>query len=373
MSARPDLAGRKVLLALHSLAGFTGSEMHVLELATYFAAQGSRVYYFAFETGAPMSGEMEKLGVRFSPPAELAHGGNEFDLVWSHHETAFLWLHAMQSVPARRHVHGLLSSVQKIERLPLIPQVLTGNGLRVVANSAETQAAAARISGRSDIGIMPNFVPEAYYRSTRGALPDRPTKIAVVSNHVPVEVLEMRDHLLAEGVEVTIFGRDHTYTRIDETTLLAFDLIITIGKTVQYCLAQGIPVFIYDRFGGPGFMTPSDIDVHAAFNFSGRSNPQKRSPETLAAEVVSSYREVAANAEFLRTTHARRFAIDYCVAEAIGDLDGPCQPALTSGERRRTIIHHLAHRPQPLLRALAPQRFAQATAFYDRLRGATNS
>lgn len=373
VNARPDHAGRKILLALHSLAGFTGSEIHVLELASYFTAQGSDVSCFAFEFRPPMSSEMEQLGVRLLPPARLSRAGEAFDLVWSHHETAFLWLHAMRGIAARRHVHGLLSSVQKIERLPLIPHDLARGGLRVVANSIETQAAAARISGRSDIRIMPNFVPEAYFASPRGALPDRPAKIAVVSNHVPVEVLAMRGLLQANGMDVMIFGRGHTYARIDETILLAFDLVITIGKTVQYCLAQGIPVFVYDRFGGPGFMAPSELDTHAAFNFSGRSDPRNRSAEALAGEVVANYREAAANAEILRTDHARRFAIGHCVAEAIGDLGGPCQPALTGGERRRTIINHLAHRPQPLFRALAPQWFGRATAIYDRLRGASGS
>ena len=40
-----------------------------------------------------------------------------------------------------------------------------------------------------------------------------------------------------------------------------YDCVISIGKTVQYCLVQGIPVFLYDRFGGPGYLNESNYDL----------------------------------------------------------------------------------------------------------------
>jgi hypothetical protein len=52
-----------------------------------------------------------------------------------------------------------------------------------------------------------------------------------------------------------------------------YDCVISIGKTVQYCLVQGIPVFLYDRFGGPGYLNESNYELAEYYNFSGRSKP----------------------------------------------------------------------------------------------------
>lgn len=52
---------------------------------------------------------------------------------------------------------------------------------------------------------------------------------------------------------------------------MGFDAVLTIGKTVQYSLSMGIPCYIYDHFGGEGWLTPETFDREAFYNFSGRS------------------------------------------------------------------------------------------------------
>lgn len=252
--------------------------------------------------------------------------------------------------------------------MPLIPGNLDCGNLRFVANSTETRDAAARKSGRDDITVMPNFVPEPFARKLRGSLPEKPERIAVVSNHVPDEVLEACELMEQGGVAVTIFGMGHTYTRLNETTLLGFDLVITIGKTVQYGLSQGIPVFVYDRFGGPGYMHPVDIEAHAAQNFSGRSDPRSLSAEQICRELVDGYSVACENVEQLRTQYAPAFSIAACAKQAIGSFDQHANPALTSTERFATLRNHLLGRPQPLLRMIAPESVAAVSSLQARLK-----
>ena len=363
-----DFTGKRILLAAHALRGFTGSEIHVSELATFFRDQEASVTCLAMELGDPMASELRVQGVKVINHWQLSREVREFDLVWSHHETIFLWLHLVHRVRARRHLHGLLSWQQKIERVPLIPRHLENGNLRFVANATETRDAAARKSGRNDITVMPNFVPAPFARTFRGTLPEKPERIAVVSNHVPAEVLEASELLEQRGFAVTIFGMGHTYTRLNETTLLGFDIVITIGKTVQYGLTQGIPVFVYDRFGGPGYIHPVDIDAHAAQNFSGRSEPRRLTAEEICRDLVDGYPAACENVEQLRIQHAPAFSIAACAKQAIGSFDEDANPALTSTERFTTLRNHLLGRPQPLVRMIAPESVAAVTSLQARLK-----
>ena len=114
-------------------------------------------------------------------------------------------------------------------------------------------------------------------------------------------------------------------------------------------------------------MSPRNIDAHAAMNFSGRSDPRKRSAERLARELLDGYDAAKARVEDLRTVHAPAFAIETCVMDAVGALDANPLPALTATERLATLRRHLLRRPQPLARMVAPRGVAALTAIYDRL------
>lgn len=369
LRSQPKFRGKRVLVATHSLKGFTGSEVHSMQVGSYFSSQGAEVVFMAFETGEPMVGELARLGLRVVGPWDLVRlKALPFDIVWSHHETTFLWLHVVLGICARRNVHGLLSSRQKIERLPLISTSPKGAHLCLVANSVETRDHVISQSGRCDIEIMPNIVPRAFFEHPRMDLPARPQRVAIVSNHVPEELHEMRSALAAEGVAVTIFGVGHNYTRIDHTTLTPFDVVVTIGKTVQYGIAQGIPVFVYDRFGGPGYLGANGIEFHARYNFSGRSDPRRRGGKILASELFAGFSVAAKETEPLRRIYAPRFAIDTCVAEAVRSLCPAPAPLLNKSERWSTILRHLKQRPQPLVRILISRPFAKATAVWDLIR-----
>ncbi|WP_156500284.1 glycosyltransferase family 4 protein [Croceicoccus bisphenolivorans] len=357
--------GLRVLLAAHSMKELTGSEIHCLQLGSYFASQGANVTFLALEQGNPMTSEIEKLGSRVIGPSEV--GKENYDLVWTHHDTIFAWVHAILRTRAKRHIHGLLSMQQKIERVPPIPYPLTQDTLRLVANSLETRDIAARRSHRDDIDIMPNFIPTAFLEKVRLDLPEKLENLAIVSNHPPAELLNLVPIMEEMGVKVTIFGHGYRYIPIDHETLISFDTVVTIGKTVQYCLAQSIPVFIYDRFGGPGFIDVEGFRKHEDSNFSGRSDPRRRNAQDLAKEIVDGYANAAEQAIILRQKNAGRFAIDRCVDDVIGTFGQSRLPTLTVTEQISTLFKYTILRPKVLVRAIAPRLVRQLTQASDRL------
>ena len=86
----------------------------------------------------------------------------------------------------------------------------------------------------------------------------------MVSNHPPKELQEAMSLLSARGyqVDMLIDAIGSEKPAITSAELLDhYDCVISIGKTVQYCLVQGIPVFLYDRFGGPGYLNESNYEL----------------------------------------------------------------------------------------------------------------
>jgi len=163
--------------------------------------------------------------------------------------------------------------------------------------------------------------------------------IAVVSNHVPEEIAGLERLVTGEGIAFRIFGRDgHEYLRVSPQTLIPFDVVVSIGKTVQYCLAAGLPVFVYDHFGGPGWLTEANIHRAESRNYSGKCTWNRRSSDQLWGELKEGF---AAAQAFYSSQQA--WAIDhYGIGQQIERLDlfdPPEKPVpLLKNEATRTTV-----------------------------------
>ena len=52
--------------------------------------------------------------------------------------------------------------------------------------------------------------------------------------------------------------------------LAPYDAVVTIGKTVQYALSMGIPAYVYDHFGGVGWLDEDSLEPELHWAFSGQ-------------------------------------------------------------------------------------------------------
>src|SRR5690606_34932125 len=160
-----------------------------------------------------------------------------------------------------------LSPYELLECPPLYADSLT----HVLANSHETREV---IEGygipAGSITVMPNCITREWESHGLRRLPAAPRKLAVVSNHVPAEVMAAISRLQGAGVQVVIHGHGHDARRVSPALLADVDVVLTIGRTTQAALSQGIPVYCYDRFGGPGYITTDNFERAAFYNFSGR-------------------------------------------------------------------------------------------------------
>lgn len=133
-----------------------------------------------------------------------------------------------------------------------------------------------------------NPAPEEYLIK-RENLPKIPRKVLVVSNFPCGELRDIKPLLNQQGIIIDYLGYlGDRYELISEKIISKYDLVITIGKTVQYCLVSGTPVYIYGSFGGPGYLNAKNFQKAMRKNFSGRGFRDK-TPEEIVEEIVNNY------------------------------------------------------------------------------------
>ena len=109
---------------------------------------------------------------------------------------------------------------------------------------------------------------------------ERWIKIAIISNHIPQELLELKEKM-GGYYQVDLIGLGYRTEQVNAEFLQQYDLVITIGRTVPRCLAMGVPVYVYDYLGGPGYLTEANFSLAERNNFSGRGFEKKTSDELL--------------------------------------------------------------------------------------------
>ena len=301
----------RILVANNHFRDFAGSELHAIEIAKYLICKGHETILTSFVIDNPFKAEAVRLGIPLVPLQTLDRGAS-WDVIWSHHVPAFQFIHGELQLKARRHLHGLLSSVLTLERPPLPKNFRLGSrNLTFLPNSELTLTAAHRfLPAAARNAILRNFAPDAWNRAHRGAHAPVPAAIACVTNHPTPEILALEELARGAGIRFDIFGAGQSEPlRIAPETLVPYDLVISIGKTVNYCLAAGIPVFVYDHFGGPGWLDDDRLGPAEATIFSGKCTPKTRSAPALLAEILTGYGRACAFASAQAAWAAERYGV----------------------------------------------------------------
>lgn len=259
----------RVLVLNDFLAEWTGSEIVALEVAEHFGATTS-----SFWCVDPVRSVLDDW--RPLDSIDLS----EFDLVWAQQHAVLPLLDRLTpgtSVPFIVWVS--LSPYDVMDKLP--PGILDTYADEVVCNSRET--ATARGASTHFDNAAPN--PFHFDRAER---PLR--RILFVSNNQPAELLEAEAMLRVRGFETRFLGRSREFKRLEPSDIEWADCVVTIGKTVRYALASRTPVYMYDRFGGDGYISPENYATSEANNFSGRPTCRKLDAAAIADEIVAGHR-----------------------------------------------------------------------------------
>jgi hypothetical protein len=329
-----DLSHRRVLITQAHLVRYMGSEIVTLELARHFRSLGADVVVVTHSFGGAMAEEFAKLpNVRvFETWAPELPGFLESwtpEIAWVHHsliptqvleradQVTFLFHHMSSILAAEFSMSADLECRLATTVLFESPQSRRVHEETGIYEGLEP----------SRLQVLGNPAPAEFRKPLRK--PGQIKRITVVSNHIPSELVDALP-TLRRRFTVELIGSQSelgaTPRLVTPRVLADADAIITVGKTVQYSLSAGVPVYLYDHFGGPGWLTGDVFETAAWHNFSGRGFDRKSS-----SAIVAELEGGAGNATATFNEVARERRADYSLPERIDAV-------LRDAEQNRRLV-----------------------------------
>lgn len=312
----------KILFTGYNFDGYHGSMMLISEIAAYLKGQGHDIYIASLNLTAKIQKEITKMGLKIFSVEKLPEN-IEYDIIWAYHYPLLVYL-LNKNIKYKKIVCGCLSGLL----IPLeTPNLLCyQNNIPILVNSEETKNKLTENypSLTNQYRVLLNLVPDEFFSYAKAFLPEQQKKIAIVSNHVPKELGEAKKLLEKQGIIVDVYnGVDETKQNIKITpsVLSDYDTVITIGKTVQYSLALGIPVYNYDYMGGSGYINLENIDVEEFYNFSGRSFERKLTSKQLVEEILNGYKASLKDIKQLQEIAKERYLLSKNVDKVIQEIE----------------------------------------------------
>lgn len=293
-----NFEGKNVLISQLRLHDYAGSEIVTLEIAEYFVSKGANVSIVTFSYGEPIDKEFKAIkGVNL-----YRYGSDEIneyldkqniDLMWVHHQIIPRQL--VENPRDTKFIFHHMSPYIEVEQ-PFAWRIERSLADLVLVHSEATKDIIEKEGLLSDIPekikVLGNPAPD-YFLDKAFAKRTTLKKLLVISNHIQDEVELAISLLEGNGVRVDKFGAgQESYRRIRPSDINNYDAVLTIGKTVQYSLLAKVPVFLYDRFGGPGYLLKENFNKSRELNFSGKGYGFM-TPEAVSSALIGDYKKAA--------------------------------------------------------------------------------
>ncbi|WGD30731.1 glycosyltransferase [Ancylobacter sp. WKF20] len=299
----------KILLANAYFVTIGGSERILLEMAEHFRARGHDVTVFASVAGPPIADLFRtRLGIEIvTDPAAVTLFA--YDLAYLQHHVAGLFDYRLDAASRARTavVFGKLGRRTFMESGGWRHDRILADAY--LANSELTAERLIEVGVTAPVTVFHNAAPAAYFRPdcTAGA---RLRTITAVTNHSDPALMAALD-ILERDYTVHRLGASQGGQRLLTPEMVAAsDVVISIGKTVPYALAARVPVFVYDHFGGPGYLSAENLARAARYNFTGRCCERRLDASALAREIVELYPAGRAFTQKLRPTELDRYRLE---------------------------------------------------------------
>lgn len=331
---------KSILLTNLSLCQRSGSELHILELSKRFKEAGWDVSCFTLLEALPISACFHDLGVKVITPETADELEGHYDVLFAQHHLASEYLWTMESTTFGKVIVSILG----------LPSVTSHEGLPFFANSANLivfvseearNACKEGIDSNIPSFIFPNyFTSDFLLKEAPHVKTEAPRRVAAISNHVPQEVRELKPLFADRHIAMDFLGYEDQSIEITKETLGQYDLVISIGRTAQCCMAAKIPFYCYDHFGGPGYINSNNLRKHAKSNFSGRSEPRKANAKELLGDILDNYSKAVRELDELQKLAKTRFSLDQLFPMLINKID---QAACFTQERTLHITQAKKH------------------------------
>ncbi len=272
---------KRFLITQPLIRGINGSTVVTLELVKELLAQEAKVTVYTCDHAEPSKSFFKKAGIKVNAATENPNYKlTDFDYIWVHSQILPLSIindlsHKLPSkLPAFIFLH--MSGMDWIpDEKPWIFNLENQlSSLSLFISEEVKDVNKAFLDPSIPTKFYRNPAPDSFKNRTKK--PSNTLRnILIVSSHPPKEILEAKKILSdTHHINVDILGEgQEKYQLFNKNILEKYDAIITIAKTVPYCLISGTPVYVYDTYGGgPGWLNQKNFDQAKYRNFSGYQN-----------------------------------------------------------------------------------------------------
>lgn len=326
---------KNVLITLFYADGLHGGVKYSAELGCHFIARGYKVYVAGVITNDVVKKYFNKYDIQYfnigALPVDIV-----YDIVWAHHFPTVPYL-IYRGLRYKRLINSCISNILLIERLMWFHENV--DLYLTLTQKTKNMFVSDYNLPEFKIHVLPNTAPDVFFEH-QFCVPTKLRNVVIVSNHPPRELLKAIPLLRKHGIRTTCYGGRHPVD-ITPEVLEKFDMVISIGKTVQYALAMGLPVYNYDHFGGSGFITPNNIDTEEAANFSGRSSFTKKTATEIAHEIVNQYDSTLQTVQTLKQLAEVRYKLSRRIDKILELLfSAPATPILKITNANRLFFDY---------------------------------
>lgn len=286
----------RILITNNHIKNFAGSEINALQLAVALRDLKIETDVATFSYGQPMKDIYESNGITVKNLFDEEVFSEDYDVFWTHHfpTTNQIVFRCKQSFS--KIIFSSLGSFASLEGPPIYH-----TDLNFILSNSQGNTDILKTQGveESEIRYFPNYAPDYFFTESKNKQLNSLSRIAIISHHPPKELIDLTKIAVSKGIQVDLIGIENRQIFVGPELLKQYDLIISIGKTVQYCFALKIPVYCYDHFGGPGYINQNNLQTSEHFNFSGRGIDRSLNGESLYKDIISGYSTAVSNLEYL--------------------------------------------------------------------------
>ena len=311
----------RFVLGNRLLVNVGGTEVHLAILGEQLRRLGHETVVYSPELG-PYADHLRSRG--FEVTDALTELPEDCDVVFS--QDTLVAYDLVSRYPGARHAFRICGQSHDFQ---LPPQLAGAVDLVVVLSDRYARIAAASAAGTPVVRLRIPVDPELL--APLGGIRERPRKAVLLGNY-PERFELVRSAWGEQGLEVERVGEaNDSSQRFDVSSALAgADIVVGKGRAALDGMACGRAVYVFDLFGGDGWVTPELYPALEADQFAGLATGRVIGREELARD-LSEYDAAmgAANRDLVLQHHdARTHAVE--LLEALGEHAPPAERPVSS-------------------------------------------
>ncbi len=261
---------RKCAITLEYCQEIGGSNALMLDVANVLKSEyGYEIHFHVFQLSDIVRSRFESAGHRVTDlletdPFQLQ---GDYDLIWGAHWPVLGMLLLAGTVRFRNLVLHSMSPFVDFERMIFF----LDEADLILFNSKENfNISSPSVTTHTEkFRIFPNSLPISFFDDDSCKILPR-YDFSYVSNHHTPEIIDAMSILENRGYRVRKTGRLFGQAQVDRSYVDDSRVIISMGHTILKSVARKKHAYIYDRFGGPGYLTEDNFSEAVHRNFSGR-------------------------------------------------------------------------------------------------------